>query len=61
MLAARRMRFHPRHVAMTLFGDPVVKMGCGVPDRIRMRDADRVEAFFARTRDQLRLEFRVAL
>jgi hypothetical protein len=48
------MRFHPRHVAVMLLGDPFVKMGCCVRDRIRMRDADGIEAFIARARDQFR-------
>jgi len=53
MLAAQRVGFHPRHVAVTLLFDPLVKMRRRLRDRIGMRDAERIEAFRARARDQL--------
>jgi hypothetical protein len=52
MFAAKRVRLHPCHVAVTLLGNPVVQMRCRVRDRIRMRDADCIEPFFARPRDE---------
>jgi hypothetical protein len=37
---------------MALLGNPFVQMRCRVRNRIGMRDADCVEAFFARARDE---------
>lgn len=53
MFAAARMYFHPRHVAVALLGNPLMKVRRRVRNRIRMRDPDDVEAFLARPRDQL--------